>query len=231
MTSPLAARTIRSPKSRLNSRLLTACGVSCMPARYAPNAGVARELCATLCAGFRNDTQPVAPPEGALIVGQVVGGGGRAERLQPSFHNEGAMGKDDPQNVYDDPRFFAGYAAMDRSRAEWGAAMEHESFLELLGDVAGLRVLDLGCGGGQLALHLAEAGAAEVVATDASERMLEVARTKRFTQARLLPAHDDGGSHLRACHVRRGGQLAGVALRPRLRGISRAHRAACVQVG
>lgn len=98
---------------------------------------------------------------------------------QPYLHNEGAMGKGDPQNVYDDPRFFAGYAAMDRSRAEWGAAMEHQTFIELLGDVAGSRVLDLGCGGGQLAFHLAEAGAAEVVAIDASERMLAMARTKR----------------------------------------------------
>lgn len=40
-------------------------------------------------------------------------------------------------------------------------------------------MLDLGCGAGQLAFHLAKAGAEEVVAIDASERMLEVARSRR----------------------------------------------------
>jgi SAM-dependent methyltransferase len=44
--------------------------------------------------------------------------------------------------------------------------------------VTGRRALDLGCGAGQLAHHLAEAGAAEVVGVDVSERMLAVARTQ-----------------------------------------------------
>lgn len=87
------------------------------------------------------------------------------------------MGEDDgPQNVYDDPQFFAGYAEMDRFKAGWGAAMEHRSFLQLLGEAGGRRILDLGCGAGQLAFHLAQAGAEEVIAIDASERMLQVAR-------------------------------------------------------
>jgi 2-polyprenyl-3-methyl-5-hydroxy-6-metoxy-1,4-benzoquinol methylase len=85
---------------------------------------------------------------------------------------------DRPQNVYDDPRFFAGYSQMDRFTSGWGGAMEHGGFVGLLGDVAGRRVLDLGCGGGQLAFYLAEAGAAEVVGIDESERMLEVARAQ-----------------------------------------------------
>jgi 2-polyprenyl-3-methyl-5-hydroxy-6-metoxy-1,4-benzoquinol methylase len=45
--------------------------------------------------------------------------------------------------------------------------------------VRGRRVLDLGCGAGQLALHLARAGAAEVVGVDLSERMLALARAER----------------------------------------------------
>lgn len=89
------------------------------------------------------------------------------------------MERDDrPQNIYDDPQFFAGYADMDRFRSGWGRAMEHGSFAALLGDVSGRRVLDLGCGGGQLAFYLAEAGAAEVVGIDGSERMLDVARDR-----------------------------------------------------
>jgi SAM-dependent methyltransferase len=85
---------------------------------------------------------------------------------------------DGPQNVYDDPRFFAGYSQLERFGAGWERAMEQPSFLALLPDVSGRRVLDLGCGAGQLAFHLAKAGAAEVVAVDVSERMLAVARAE-----------------------------------------------------
>src|SRR5207244_8470319 len=83
------------------------------------------------------------------------------------------------QNVYDDPRFFAGYSTMERFGAGWEKAAEQPLFLALLPEVAGRRVLDVGCGAGQLAFHLAEAGAAEVVAVDVSERMLALARAER----------------------------------------------------
>jgi SAM-dependent methyltransferase len=82
----------------------------------------------------------------------------------------------EPQNIYDDPRFFAGYSQLERFGAGWQRAMEHADLLALLGEVAGRRVLDLGCGAGQLAHHLAGSGAAEVVGVDVSERMLAVAR-------------------------------------------------------
>ena len=85
---------------------------------------------------------------------------------------------DRPQNIYDDPQFFAGYTQLDRFKAGWGRAMEHPDFLRLLGDVSGRQILDLGCGGGQLAFYLAELGAANVIGIDASERMLEVARNQ-----------------------------------------------------
>jgi SAM-dependent methyltransferase len=89
------------------------------------------------------------------------------------------MERDDrPQNIYDDSRFFAGYSQLDRFQSGWGRAMEHASFVELLGDVVGRRVLDLGCGAGQLAYYLADAGAAQVLGIDASERMLDVARAR-----------------------------------------------------
>lgn len=87
-----------------------------------------------------------------------------------------------PQNVYDDPDFFVGYAQLDRFGTAWGTAFEHPDFMALLPDVAGSRVLDLGCGAGQLAHHLAESGAAEVIGLDVSERMLAVARAERAHQ-------------------------------------------------
>jgi len=85
----------------------------------------------------------------------------------------------DPQNIYDRPEFFAGYSQMERFGEGWTRALEQPMFLEVLPDVTGLRVLDLGCGAGQLSLHLAQAGAAEVIAVDISTTMLELARAQR----------------------------------------------------
>jgi SAM-dependent methyltransferase len=80
-----------------------------------------------------------------------------------------------PQNIYDDPEFFAGYSRLERFGAGWTQAAEHAHFMRLLPALEGKRVLDLGCGMGQLAAHLAEAGAAEVIGVDISERMLALA--------------------------------------------------------
>jgi SAM-dependent methyltransferase len=83
----------------------------------------------------------------------------------------------EPQNIYDDPRFFAGYSTLERFGAGWKRAMEHADLLALLPEVNGRRVLDLGCGAGQLAQHLATRGA-EVIGVDVSERMLGLARAE-----------------------------------------------------
>ena len=85
---------------------------------------------------------------------------------------------DEPQNIYDDPGFFAGYSTLERFGAGWERAAEHADLLALLPDVNGRRVVDLGCGAGQLAHYLATRGAAEVIGVDVSERMLELARTQ-----------------------------------------------------
>src|SRR6266446_297171 len=83
-----------------------------------------------------------------------------------------------PQNIYDDPAFFAGDATRERFGTGWQRAMEHADLLALLPEVDGRRVLDLGCGAGQLARYLAATGAAEVVGVDVSERMLALARAE-----------------------------------------------------
>jgi 2-polyprenyl-3-methyl-5-hydroxy-6-metoxy-1,4-benzoquinol methylase len=94
-----------------------------------------------------------------------------------------------PQNTYDDPDFFAGYSRLERFGAGWTKAFEHSSFMALLPDVSGRRVLDLGCGAGQLALHLAEHGASEVIGIDISARMLALARAER-NHPRLTYVHE-----------------------------------------
>src|SRR5262245_26204957 len=88
------------------------------------------------------------------------------------------MSDHDPQNIYDDPAFFTGYSTLERFGAGWERAAELGDLLSLLPDVAGRRVLDLGCGAGQLAHHLARRGAADVVGVDLSERMLALARAQ-----------------------------------------------------
>lgn len=80
-----------------------------------------------------------------------------------------------PQNIYDDPDFLAGYSRLERFGPGWTRAVEHGDFMRLLPDVEGKRALDLGCGMGQLAAHLAGAGASEVIGVDISERMLALA--------------------------------------------------------
>jgi 2-polyprenyl-3-methyl-5-hydroxy-6-metoxy-1,4-benzoquinol methylase len=86
------------------------------------------------------------------------------------------MAEPEPQNIYDDPAFFAGYSTLERFGAGWERAVEHADLLALLPEVTDRRVLDLGCGAGQLTHHLATIGAAEVIGIDVSERMLALAR-------------------------------------------------------
>ncbi|HEX9187113.1 MAG TPA: class I SAM-dependent methyltransferase [Vicinamibacteria bacterium] len=67
--------------------------------------------------------------------------------------------------------------------------LEEPVVREVLGDVAGLRVLDLGCGTGRHSLWLAGRGAA-VTGVDFSEGMLEEARGKPGADFVRFLAHD-----------------------------------------
>lgn len=79
-------------------------------------------------------------------------------------------------NCYDDPDFFAAYAGMDRSRLGLEGAGEWRQFRRLLPSLAGLEVLDLGCGYGWHGRYALEQGASRVDGVDLSEAMLERAR-------------------------------------------------------
>lgn len=94
------------------------------------------------------------------------------------------------QNVYDDEGFFAGYAKLGRSVEGLAGAAEWPVLRALLPDLAGKRVLDLGCGFGWFCRYVREAGATEVVGYDVSERMLERARTTT-TDAAISYARKD----------------------------------------
>lgn len=68
-------------------------------------------------------------------------------------------------------------------------ALEEPFVHELIGDVAGLAVLDLGCGTGRHSLRLAAAGA-EVTAVDFSDGMLAEARRKPGAERVRFVVHD-----------------------------------------
>jgi SAM-dependent methyltransferase len=81
------------------------------------------------------------------------------------------------QNIYDDEAFFDGYAGLPRSVHGLAAAPEWPTLRSLVGDVAGARVVDLGCGYGWFCRWAAGTGAASVLGIDLSERMLAKAST------------------------------------------------------
>lgn len=82
------------------------------------------------------------------------------------------------ENKYDDPRFFEKYSQMTRSQQGLAGAGEWRELEKLLPDFHGRRVLDLGCGYGWHCQYAAEHGAACVLGTDISQKMLEAARAR-----------------------------------------------------
>lgn len=81
------------------------------------------------------------------------------------------------QNIYDDPEFFDGYSHLPRSVGGLASAPEWPALRAMLPDVHGRRIVDLGCGFGWFCRWVREAGAADVVGVDVSEKMLARARS------------------------------------------------------
>lgn len=89
-----------------------------------------------------------------------------------------------PQNIYDDPTFFAGYVQIPRSVEGLDAVYEWPAFQRLLpASLVDLSILDLGCGLGYFAREARRRRARSVTGVDISERMLASARGR----------DDDGG--------------------------------------
>lgn len=82
------------------------------------------------------------------------------------------------ENKYDNEAFFRKYGEMLRSQKGLAGAGEWPELQKLLPDFSGLRVLDLGCGYGWHCKYAADHGAAYVLGTDISEKMLERAETQ-----------------------------------------------------
>jgi len=83
------------------------------------------------------------------------------------------------QNIYDNPEFFAGYSQLPRQVHGLAGAPEWPTIRAMLPDLAGKRIVDLGCGFGWFARWARENGAAYILGLDLSEKM--IARAKADT--------------------------------------------------
>ncbi len=102
------------------------------------------------------------------------------------------------QNIYDSPDFFAGYSQLPRSVHGLEGAPEWPSIQTLLPDLAGRRVVDLGCGFGWFARWARRQGAASVLALDLSDNMLARARAETADPAIVYARADLEGLDLPA---------------------------------
>jgi SAM-dependent methyltransferase len=91
------------------------------------------------------------------------------------------------QNKYDDPELYANYSRMRRSIRGLDEAQEWHAFRELLPNLRGKRLLDLGCGFGWHCRYARQQGARSVIGVDLSQNML----------ARAIAATDDPGIEYR----------------------------------
>jgi len=82
------------------------------------------------------------------------------------------------QNIYDDDQFFAGYLTLDRQVRGLDGAAEWPALRSLLPDLAGRRIVDLGCGLGWFSRWSSEHGATSVIGVDVSSNMLDRARAE-----------------------------------------------------
>lgn len=80
------------------------------------------------------------------------------------------------QNIYDNPKFFAGYSQLPRQTYGLEGAPEWNAIKAMLPTLQGRRVADLGCGFGWASRWMRQNGATSVVGYDLSENMIRRAR-------------------------------------------------------
>lgn len=80
------------------------------------------------------------------------------------------------QSIYDSPLFFERYLNLRKNPISLNEIVEKPTMFSLLPDLAGKRVLDLGCGAGGHLLHYWQSGATQLVGLDLSSAMLTQAQ-------------------------------------------------------
>jgi SAM-dependent methyltransferase len=95
-------------------------------------------------------------------------------------------------DFYDDPDVFRRYFEPRRPSDSPVYTMETPAVDDVLGDVAGLTVLEMGCGDGEFGIDLLRRGITEYVGIDGSERMVEAARRRLDGTGSTLERRDIG---------------------------------------
>ncbi len=98
-------------------------------------------------------------------------------------------------DFYDDPDRFRAYWGLRDRENNPNEAIEEPIIWELLGDLQGSRVVDLGCGDGRIATPLLSTGCSSYLGLDGSVAMIEAARIRhpagalavRFSLQALVP--------------------------------------------
>lgn len=80
------------------------------------------------------------------------------------------------QNIYDNDTFFNEYIALRETDNNYNNLLEQPAMMNLLPDLMGKTVLDLGCGFGADCNYFAENGAEKVIGVDISENMINLAK-------------------------------------------------------
>ena len=75
--------------------------------------------------------------------------------------------------IYDDESFFNNYIDLRNAANNYNDLIEQPIVFELLGDISGKHVMDIGCGYGAMTIKIAKAGADKVLGIDVSEKMIE----------------------------------------------------------
>ena len=82
------------------------------------------------------------------------------------------------QNIFDNEIFFNEYSKLRKREVNANNLFELPTLYELLPDLKGKRVLDLGCGTGERCIDYIKRGAASVTGIDISEKMLVIAENE-----------------------------------------------------
>jgi cyclopropane fatty-acyl-phospholipid synthase-like methyltransferase len=111
------------------------------------------------------------------------------ELCRDSLDRVGAAGEHAFTDVDAQPDPEAWVDVLDKLRAEPAYAAYKRRTIELLGPQRGGRYLEIGTGAGADAIALERRFKATVVGVDSSEAMIEEARRRGLTEARLADAH------------------------------------------
>lgn len=80
------------------------------------------------------------------------------------------------QNIYDNELFYENFKKIRASELNFNDVIETPIITEMLPELVGKRVLDIGCGMGHHAMQYVKSGALEVLGIDISEKMLDYAK-------------------------------------------------------